>query len=64
MNANFVPDANQLAKICLKTFESIPKTGKPTLDKEWTVLSCIAKYHQKSHEIDVVAIGTGKFKYK
>lgn len=61
MNKTFIPDANVLAEVCLKTFKSIPKTGKPTLDKEWTVLSCIAKYHHGTKHIDVVSIGTGKY---
>lgn len=63
MNEICVPNANHLAEICLKLFETIPKTGKPTLDKEWTVLSCIAKYHRRSKEIEVVAFGTGTINY-
>lgn len=61
MNNTNVPDANRLAKICLQTFESIPKSGKPATAKEWTVLSCIAKYHHQTDVIQVVSIGTGKF---
>lgn len=61
MNENLVPDPNRLGKICFESFESIPKTGKPILNTEWTVMSCIAKYHHDTKQIDVIAIGTGKF---
>lgn len=63
MNEICVPNANHLAEICLKLFETIPKTGKPTLQMEWTVLSCIAKYQHQSNVIDVVAFGTGKLNF-
>ncbi|XP_055301321.1 tRNA-specific adenosine deaminase 1 [Sitodiplosis mosellana] len=54
-----VPDADRLAKICYQTFESISKTGKPILGKEWTVLSCIAKYEHHTKDLEVVSLGTG-----
>lgn len=53
-----VPDPNELGKICLESFESLAKTGKPVIN-EWTVLSCICMYRH-GNQIDVVAIGTGK----
>lgn len=55
-----VPEADRLVKICFETFESLLKKGKPSLGKEWTVLSCIAKYNHVSKEIEVVSLGTGK----
>lgn len=57
-----VPEADRLVEICFKTFESLSKKGKPILGKEWTVLSCIAKYNHISKEIGVVALGTGKIR--
>lgn len=60
MNENLVPDPNQLGSACFESFESIPKTGKPIKNTEWTVMSCIATYQHDTNEIDVIAIGTGK----
>lgn len=57
---NFAPDANRISAICLEKFESLPKTGKPILGKEWTVLSAIVKFDHSSKEFEVVAMGTGK----
>lgn len=54
-----VPDADRLTKICYQTFESISKTGKPILDKEWTVFSCIVKYEHQTKDLEVVSLGTG-----
>lgn len=54
------PDTNRLASACLNLFDSIPKTGKPVADKEWTILSCIAKFNHQTEEIEVVSLGTGK----
>lgn len=59
MNSTIVPDADRLAKICYQTFESISKTGKPIVDKEWTVLSCIVKYEHATKDLNVVSLGTG-----
>lgn len=61
MSINFVPDANRLAEICLNFIDTIPKTGKPLLNQEWTVLSCIAKFQHETNEIEVIAAGTGKY---
>ena len=58
--SDLVPDADQLAKICYHTFESISKTGKPILGKEWTVQSCIVKYERHTRDLEVVSLGTGK----
>ncbi|CAG9763123.1 unnamed protein product [Ceutorhynchus assimilis] len=43
--------------LCLKQFNKLPKTGKPT-DKEWTVLSCLVQ-QQENSTFEVVALGTG-----
>lgn len=55
-----IPDPNQLAQLCFNIFDSLPKSGKPIANKEWTVLSCIAKYHHETMNIEIVALGTGK----
>lgn len=60
MSTSLVPDSERLAKLCFQTFESIPKTGKPILGKEWTVLSCIAKYEHQTNQMEIVSMGTGK----
>lgn len=59
MNRTIIPDADRLAKICYQTFESISKTGKPIVEKEWTVLSCIVKYEHATKDLEVVSLGTG-----
>lgn len=61
MDENLAPDPNELGKKCLESFESIPKTGKPIINTEWTVMSCIALYQHDTNQIDVIAIGTGKY---
>ncbi|XP_028025904.1 tRNA-specific adenosine deaminase 1 [Bombyx mandarina] len=43
---------------CLKTYEQLPKKGKPA-DDEWTVLSCIVKYETEHDTIEVLSLGTG-----
>lgn len=60
MDKNLVPDPNEFGRICLELFETIPKTGKPILNTEWTVMTCIAKYQHDTNKIGVIAIGTGK----
>lgn len=60
MENKFVPNSNRLVELCLEKFDGFAKTGKPTLAKEWTVLSAIVKYLHTTNEIDVVALGTGK----
>lgn len=60
MNGKLVPEANVIAEICLKKFDSLAKTGKPIYGKEWTVLTCIVQYNHSSKEMEVVALGTGK----
>lgn len=45
-----------IADLCLKHFDSLPKSGKPQKN-EWTVLSCIVK--EQENEFHVVALGTG-----
>lgn len=55
-----IPDANKVTNICLQTFETIAKTGKPIANKEWTVLTCIIQYDHRTENIEVVSLGTGK----
>lgn len=52
------PTADRIAILSLDKFKKLPKTGKPSC-KEWTVLSSILKYNQKTDLLEVVSIGTG-----
>ncbi|XP_055540932.1 tRNA-specific adenosine deaminase 1 [Wyeomyia smithii] len=54
-------EANKIAKICLEKFDSLPKTGKPKIDFEWTILSAMVQLERKNSEVkmEVVALGTG-----
>ncbi|XP_053691970.1 tRNA-specific adenosine deaminase 1 [Sabethes cyaneus] len=54
-------DANKISKICLEKFGCLPKTGKPKIDFEWTILSAIVQVETKDDNVkmDVVALGTG-----
>lgn len=54
------PDPDRIAKLCLKKFNELPKSGKPVVGKEWTVLSCIIKLNEIDDEMEVVALGTGE----
>lgn len=61
MCESHVPDAKRLAKLCIDTFDGIPKTGKPMTDNnEWTVLSCILLFNKRTDNLEVVSLGTGK----
>ncbi|XP_055638089.1 tRNA-specific adenosine deaminase 1 [Toxorhynchites rutilus septentrionalis] len=50
--------ANRIAEACLEKFERLPKTGKPNLEFEWTILSAIVLVDGGS-EIEIVSMGTG-----
>lgn len=58
-----VPDATRIENLCIAKFNELPKTGKPLIDKEWTVLSCILQWNSGTDALDVVALGTGLHKY-
>lgn len=47
---------NRVAALCLKRFETLPKSGKPKTG-EWTVLSCIVL--EVEGNLSVAALGTG-----
>nr|XP_037868938.1 tRNA-specific adenosine deaminase 1 isoform X2 [Bombyx mori] len=49
---------DNIVEKCLKTYEQLPKKGKPA-DDEWTVLSCIVKYETEHDTIEVLSLGTG-----
>lgn len=51
--------SNCIAKISLAKFNSLPKTGKPNLNKEWTVLSTIIQHDTIKNSLTVVSLGTG-----
>lgn len=47
---------NEIARLALERFQTLPKTGKPTPD-EWTVMSAIIK--ENCNILEVVSLGTG-----
>ncbi|XP_055589744.1 tRNA-specific adenosine deaminase 1 [Uranotaenia lowii] len=53
--------ANHVSKICLEKFESLPKTGKPDIAYEWTILSGIVMQRSVAggDETRLVALATG-----
>ncbi|KFB39331.1 hypothetical protein ZHAS_00006689 [Anopheles sinensis] len=55
--------ANRIAGECLSKFDSLPKTGKPNEDFEWTILAAIALVVRASPPVEpsvrVVALGSG-----
>lgn len=51
--------ANEISDLCLKTFNNLPKTGKPNPENEWTILSCILKKDETTKKLEVVSLGTG-----
>jgi len=62
MNHDF---ANEIAKMCLRKFEKLPKQGKPK-PSEWTVLSSIFLYRDEkenfednSNKVHLVSLATG-----
>lgn len=60
MEGRIYPDANNIVDICFEFFEKLPKAGKPIVDNEWTVLSCIIQSNDITKQMEVVALGTGK----
>ncbi|XP_063377182.1 tRNA-specific adenosine deaminase 1 [Cydia fagiglandana] len=49
---------DKIAESCVKLYNELPKTGKP-VDAEWTVLSCIIQYDNRTEEFEIVSLGTG-----
>ncbi|XP_016989667.1 tRNA-specific adenosine deaminase 1 [Drosophila rhopaloa] len=52
------PCAQNIAKLCLDKFESLPKAGKPTAN-QWTVLAGIVEFNRKTRSSQLVALGCG-----
>ncbi|KAK5640403.1 hypothetical protein RI129_011214 [Pyrocoelia pectoralis] len=50
---------NQIASLSIEQFNCLPKTGKPNVNNEWTVLCCIIKEHTVKNNFEVVSLGTG-----
>lgn len=51
---------NLISKICLAKFNSLPKTGKPKIEFEWSMLSAIVLMEEgKGDAPKVVSLGTG-----
>ncbi|XP_058815972.1 tRNA-specific adenosine deaminase 1 [Topomyia yanbarensis] len=53
--------ADRISKVSLEKFDSLPKTGKPNADFQWTILSAIVKVESNNVDsnVEVVALGTG-----
>ncbi|XP_038111123.1 tRNA-specific adenosine deaminase 1 [Culex quinquefasciatus] len=52
--------ANLISKVCLAKFNSLPKTGKPKAEYEWSILSAIVLVDAaKAGDPTVVSLGTG-----
>lgn len=60
MSALHVPAAKRVAQHCIDTFDGIPRTGKPIDNKEWTVLSGILLFNERTDDLQVVSLGTGE----
>lgn len=60
MSALHVPAAKRVAQHCIDTFAGIPRTGKPIDNKEWTVLSGILLFNERTDDLQVVSLGTGE----
>ncbi|KAL5291632.1 ADAT1 family protein [Megaselia abdita] len=52
------PIADEVCKLAIEKFKSLPKTGKPT-EKEWTILSAVIIHNKNTNKSKVVSIGTG-----
>uniref|UniRef100_A0A3P9IUJ9 tRNA-specific adenosine deaminase 1 n=1 Tax=Oryzias latipes TaxID=8090 RepID=A0A3P9IUJ9_ORYLA len=56
-------DADEVAKLCYKRFNQLPKRGKPEAGREWTLLAAVVKVHpgrsSDAAEMEVVSMGTG-----
>lgn len=53
-----ITHVDNIAENCVKLYNELPKTGKP-VEAEWTVLSCIIQYDNRTEEFEVVSLGTG-----
>lgn len=48
---------DKIANLVLNCFKTLPKTGKPNFNNEWTVLAAIVK--EINTNLEVVSLGTG-----
>lgn len=64
MSESHVLDEKRVAQLCIDTFDGLPKTGKPIDNKEWTVLSCILLFDNRTNDLQVVSLGTGEKQIK
>ena len=52
--------ADQVASLCYKHFDKLPKKGKPLEGREWTILAAIVKQDtNKQNNFEVISMGTG-----
>ncbi|XP_017047960.2 tRNA-specific adenosine deaminase 1 [Drosophila ficusphila] len=55
---NNKPSVQEISRLCLEKFESLPKTGKPTAN-QWTILAGIVEFNRKTESSQLVALGSG-----
>ncbi|XP_039496711.1 tRNA-specific adenosine deaminase 1 [Drosophila santomea] len=55
---NNKPTVKEIAELCFKKFECLPKTGKPTAN-QWTVLAGIVEFNQQTGTCQLVSLGCG-----
>nr|NP_001260450.1 adenosine deaminase, tRNA-specific 1, isoform B [Drosophila melanogaster]NP_609676.1 adenosine deaminase, tRNA-specific 1, isoform A [Drosophila melanogaster]Q9V3R6.1 RecName: Full=tRNA-specific adenosine deaminase 1; AltName: Full=dADAT1; AltName: Full=tRNA-specific adenosine-37 deaminase [Drosophila melanogaster]AAF06773.1 tRNA-specific adenosine deaminase [Drosophila melanogaster]AAF53333.1 adenosine deaminase, tRNA-specific 1, isoform A [Drosophila melanogaster]AGB92985.1 adenosine deam len=55
---NKKPTVKEIAELCLKKFESLPKTGKPTAN-QWTILAGIVEFNRNTEACQLVSLGCG-----
>ncbi|XP_055011259.1 tRNA-specific adenosine deaminase 1 isoform X2 [Boleophthalmus pectinirostris] len=58
-----VMDADEIAALCYERFQELPRTGKPEVGREWTLLAAVVQVTRNARSgtavKEVVALGTG-----
>jgi len=52
------PSVQDIAELCFRKYESLPKTGKP-IANQWTVLAGIVEFNRRTGDSQLVALGCG-----
>ncbi|EDV58639.1 tRNA-specific adenosine deaminase 1 [Drosophila erecta] len=55
---NNKPTVQEIAQLCFKAFNSLPKTGKPAAN-QWTVLAGIVEFNRQTETCQLVSLGCG-----